>query len=1094
MDNEHVTGCDGVRPQLGASGFFCLELFCGSGNLTYAMKHFFPDSFGVDHKVSKQRVKVICLDLSKEDHQILVEQWALSGKCLWVHFGVPCGTASRARFRRISRRIHGPPPLRTPRFPDGLPNLKGLHAVKLRAANRLYSYMRKLIKQLHLANVIWTVENPLTSLLWETSYWKDVHAATDPFYCELHNCMFGGRRLKRTCLASNSSAVMSLNILCDGQHEHAPWSIHNGVFDTSLEAEYTPMFAKALATAILEAIAGEFKLPNVKQHAKKLKMSHFHSIAADKQPTRAMQLPTVPEYSHIIVISNLPAQHSFQIAGTVLETCTCIHVQHQQFFIPCLCKLLRQTPKKGGENRLFKFSLEQTPALQALADLDLKCKNSFSPPLTCGRNLESPCKVTRLELDGAAWHGDCCDFVFGVRWSPEDFVRQAVTMGHPFSMFSGLPDEVKRACECVADSGLPDIINNRCSKLGEWLRMSKSLQAEETELKSSMPAERRRILEGKRICLMRHIILSEGYDDKDLASDLELGFSLVGEVPLSHILPAKLLPASLTTTDLAVQSNKSNVALRYMTRSSGSAELDGKLWERTLLEAERGWLIGPLSWDSLEKGSTVSRRFPIEQAGKVRPIDDLSQSQINATVTCFEQATVDGPDVICAFAVYLMRCLLEKGKPTALLGRALDLASAYRQLAIADDSKRHAYLSVYSPVSGRAELFRQVALPFGSRTAVNAFIRCARFLQWVAARCLKIPVSCYFDDFVSFAYPALASNTQAAMCLMLDILGWRFDREGPKSDDFSLLVRALGVEFNLAGCSDGLLTVGNTEKRVQETVALVERVLKDGALDKKQALVLRGRLAFCDGFIFGRLGKIALQNITRHAYSTPFCRSLSPNLVDSLKLLKDRILLGKPRQLTCNLLETMFLFTDASFDMARGAGLGAVLFSTDGSVIAWFSLWADIGDLATFLPEGRETAIGELETLAVAMSLFVWHQRLKSSQLMVYIDNEGSKFSLIKGYSSTLAVTAICALAATFLDSHCILPWYSRVPSASNIADYPSRQIHHPLLKEDLKIPEGEIKEAFRGSMEFISQAKAPHESWVGAVAKAGGVKSPSLS
>ena len=168
----------------------------------------------------------------------------------------------------------------------------------------------------------------------------------------------------------------------------------------------------------------------------------------------------------------------------------------------------------------------------------------------------------------------------------------------------------------------------------------------------------------------------------------------------------------------------------------------------------------------------MSRRFPIEQAGKVRPIDDLSQSQINATVTCFEQATVDGPDVICAFAVFLMRCLLEKGKSTALLGRALDLASAYRQLAISDDSKCHAYLSVYSPASGRAELFRQVALPFGSRTAVNAFIRCARFLQWVAARCLKIPVSCYFDDFVSFTYPALSSNTQAAMCLMLDILGW----------------------------------------------------------------------------------------------------------------------------------------------------------------------------------------------------------------------------------------------------------------------------------------------------------------------------------
>ena len=41
--------------------FFCVELFCGTGNLTYAMKHYFPDSFGVDHKVGKQRVKIVCL-------------------------------------------------------------------------------------------------------------------------------------------------------------------------------------------------------------------------------------------------------------------------------------------------------------------------------------------------------------------------------------------------------------------------------------------------------------------------------------------------------------------------------------------------------------------------------------------------------------------------------------------------------------------------------------------------------------------------------------------------------------------------------------------------------------------------------------------------------------------------------------------------------------------------------------------------------------------------------------------------------------------------------------------------------------------------
>jgi hypothetical protein len=193
------------------------------------------------------------------------------------------------------------------------------------------------------------------------------------------------------------------------------------------------------------------------------------------------------------------------------------------------------------------------------------------------------------------------------------------------------------------------------------------LQADEEALKAAMPDERRRILESKRICLMKHIIHSEGYEDKELTTDLEQGFSLVGEVPRSNVLLPKLLPATMTSADLANNSRKSNLALRYMTRSSGSADLDQKLWDKTILETERGWLVGPLDWDSLEEGSSVSRRFPLEQAGKVRPIDDLSQSQVNATVTCFEQATVDGPDVICAFAVFLMRSLLAAGKPTKLL-------------------------------------------------------------------------------------------------------------------------------------------------------------------------------------------------------------------------------------------------------------------------------------------------------------------------------------------------------------------------------------------------------------------------------------------
>jgi hypothetical protein len=125
----------------------------------------------------------------------------------------------------------------------------------------------------------------------------------------------------------------------------------------------------------------------------------------------------------------------------------------------------------------------------------------------------------------------------------------------------------------------------------------------------------------------------------------------------------------------------------------------------------------------------------------------------------FEQAAVDGPDGICVCG--LIDALFGgKRLSTSLLGRARDLASAYWQLDIADESLQYSFLSVYDPSSGSAVSFNKCPA-FGSRFAVNAFIRRARQI-W---------------------------------CLMLDILGWQIDCEGPKSDEFSGSVSVLGVQL-----------------------------------------------------------------------------------------------------------------------------------------------------------------------------------------------------------------------------------------------------------------------------------------------------------
>lgn len=58
-----------------------------------------------------------------------------------------------------------------------------------------------------------------------------------------------------------------------------------------------------------------------------------------------------------------------------------------------------------------------------------------------------------------------------------------------------------------------------------------------------------------------------------------------------------------------------------------------QLIEKTELELQRGWAIGPFELDALEQGATVSRRRALVQPNKTGLIDDFSVSGVNYSVT-----------------------------------------------------------------------------------------------------------------------------------------------------------------------------------------------------------------------------------------------------------------------------------------------------------------------------------------------------------------------------------------------------------------------------------------------------------------------------
>ena len=201
--------------------------------------------------------------------------------------------------------------------------------------------------------------------------------------------------------------------------------------------------------------------------------------------------------------------------------------------------------------------------------------------------------------------------------------------------------------------------------------------------------------------------------------------------------------------------------------------------------------------------------------------------------------------------------------------------------------------------------------------------------------------------------------------LLLDLLGWRFDREGPKADTFSSVVTTLGVQFNLADTPQGWFEICNTQKRKEDVLQLIDSTVSSGVLDKKSAQSLRGRLAFAYAQIFGLSGKVALQQISEHAFKLPFCRDISQQLVDALVFLRSRLETGIPRKVFKDVSNTFIVLSDASFEDDKTGGLGGVLVSSSKS--SWYSMKLSSDMVAQFMATGQEVAIAELETVALYM-------------------------------------------------------------------------------------------------------------------------------
>eukprot|EP00435_Cladocopium_sp_Y103_P024611 s610_g6.t1 len=278
-------------------------------------------------------------------------------------------------------------------------------------------------------------------------------------------------------------------------------------------------------------------------------------------------------------------------------------------------------------------------------------------------------------------------------------------------------------------------------------------------------------------------------------------------------------------------------------------------------------------------------------------------------------------------------------KPTRLLGRSFDLKSAYRQLAVRDDSLKWARLAVFCPAT---RCFQQYPLPFGAKASAVAFLRRARMIQWIAHR-LEIAATCYFDDYVCLAPEVVANSSEKAFELLVDLLGWEFDKTGDKADQMSETVSALGVRFNLSQTGEGVFTVQNTEKRKADISAQIAEVLELGRMSASRAASLKGRLGFAEGQLFGHAIRRLVNELGRHAMYPPPRGRLLEETRRALELVGQRIVTAGPRRVEA----------DTSEDIAHEIAL----LEEELSTLAWYARVPTEANLADFPSRWEGTAV-----------------------------------------------------------------------------------------------------------------------------------------
>ena len=177
-----------------------------------------------------------------------------------------------------------------------------------------------------------------------------------------------------------------------------------------------------------------------------------------------------------------------------------------------------------------------------LASTPLVCGESGSKSGKSDRGNEEADEIDRINSHPPAFNR----WKLAVKWQPDEFVKEACKLGHPFGSKALLPSEIRNVIDEHFNRDWQDIVEGRIDWCRKWTKDLLDLQKEERGLHASCHPDVGDIIQGKRLLLWQRMLLDVGYVDSDLPLQFLKGFNVVGEVPACGAFPKPFVPALIS--------------------------------------------------------------------------------------------------------------------------------------------------------------------------------------------------------------------------------------------------------------------------------------------------------------------------------------------------------------------------------------------------------------------------------------------------------------------------------------------------------------------------------------------------------------------